>query len=51
MGMYNGLLAVENSTAVPKKLKLRTQYISVIPVVGIYSKESKDSKLFIHPCS
>lgn len=41
VGMYNGTAPVENSMAVPQKIKNRITYDPTIPLLSIYPKELK----------
>ena len=41
LGMYNGATVVENSMAIPQKLKIELPYNLVIPFLGMYPKELK----------
>ena len=41
VGMENGIVALENSMEVPKKLKIELPYDPVITLLGIYPKELK----------
>ena len=41
VGMYIGRATMENSMAVPQKLKIELPYDPAIPLLGIYPKEIK----------
>ena len=41
MGMWNGIVTVENSLAVYQKVRHRTTIWPAIPLLGVYPKELK----------